>query len=141
MWWSRRRTRNLANPEVSGHLTVNQAVTGSCPLLEEAKVKQRRRGDKRHRQMSGFLKSGARKNLPLPHDLYVFGSLAGWLTWYALQTRGRPILLFNVIAVSIPLQCSEVSCIITEFRTDLIRQRTSARRINAHFDRHQPHLS
>ena len=37
------------------------AVIGSCPLLGPAKVKQRRRGDKRHRKMLGLLKGDRRK--------------------------------------------------------------------------------
>ena len=41
---------------------------GSCPPLGAAKVKRRRRGDKRHCQMPRLLRSGGHPNLPLPYD-------------------------------------------------------------------------
>ena len=53
----------------SRHPTVNQAVFDSFPPLGTAKVKWRRGGDKRHRQMPGLLKRDRRKNLQLPYDL------------------------------------------------------------------------
>ena len=54
---------------IPGHPTVNQAVICSCPALGAAKVKRRRRGDKRRQQKTDLLKSGGRKALPLPYNL------------------------------------------------------------------------
>ena len=46
---------------------VNQ--TSNCPAVAAAKVKRRRRGDKRYNHNTGLQNSGRRKNLPLPYDL------------------------------------------------------------------------
>ena len=48
-------------------LTLSTLLTTWCTKYCKS---AQRRGDKRHRQMLGLLKSGRRKNLPLPHDLY-----------------------------------------------------------------------
>ena len=59
-----------------GHKSANLAVhlpcklNWSCRPLWAVKVKQRRKGDKRHRHEAGLLKSGDRKNLSHPCDLY-----------------------------------------------------------------------
>ena len=65
----------------------------SRPPLGAARVKRRRRGDKRHRHAMPCLlkmKSGGHKNLPLPYDL--------WRLWdyiylsFLLTTRTRVLL-------------------------------------------------
>ena len=60
----------------------------SCAPLWAAKVKRRRRGDKRHRYNAGLHKSGWRKTLPLSYDV--------WRLWdylYLFHTDGTSKLV------------------------------------------------